>query len=56
MSSSKSLWTRLVAIAEQRSDFKALSRLSQQSDAELAARGVTRLGEMQRILGARAYY
>lgn len=56
MSSSKSLWTRLVEMTEQRSDYKALTRLAQQSDAELAARGVTRMGEMQRILGARGYY
>jgi hypothetical protein len=48
-----SLWNRLVAIAEARPEVQAINRLNAVSDEELAARGVTRAGEVRRILGAR---
>lgn len=44
----------LVALAEATPQAKALARLSQVSDAQLAARGLTRDGEVRRILGLTA--
>ncbi len=52
--SSKSFWSRLVALAEARPEMRQLSRLSDMSDTELATRGLTRQGELLRILGPRA--
>ena len=52
--SSKSFWSRLVALAEMRPEVRQLARLSDLSDTELAARGLTRQGELLRILGPRA--
>lgn len=46
-------WDRLVAMAEARPEVRALNRLGNTSDEELAARGLTRMGELQRILGGR---
>jgi hypothetical protein len=48
-----SLWTRLIALAEARPEVQALDRLNKISDEALAARGLTRMGEIRRILGAR---
>ncbi|MDM7458290.1 MAG: DUF1127 domain-containing protein [Paracoccus sp. (in: a-proteobacteria)] len=41
----------MVALAEASPQMRALSRLSETSDEELAARGLTRDGEIRRILG-----
>ncbi|MDM7458072.1 MAG: hypothetical protein P3W94_001695 [Paracoccus sp. (in: a-proteobacteria)] len=44
----------MVALAEASPQMRALSRLSEMSDEELAARGLTRDGEIRRILGGAA--
>ena len=44
----------MVALAEASPQMRALNRLSTISDAELAARGLTREDEIRRILGASA--
>ncbi len=49
------LWRRLVALAESRPDVRALNRLNATTDEDLAARGLTRVGEVHRIMGARFY-
>lgn len=49
------LWRRLVALADARPDVRALNRLNDTPDEDLAARGLTRVGEVHRILGARFY-
>ena len=49
------LWRRLVALADARPDVRALNRLNDTQDEDLAARGLTRVGEVHRILGARFY-
>jgi len=50
----KSLWSRLVALAESRPESRQIARLAEMSDSELADRGLTRRGELLRILGPRA--
>ncbi|WP_405405959.1 DUF1127 domain-containing protein [Paracoccus sp. Ld10] len=44
----------LIALAEASPQMRALNRLSLLSDAELAAKGLTRDGEVRRILGGAA--
>lgn len=44
----------LVLIAEANSQFRELERLKGRSDAQLAARGLTRDGEIRRIMGVSA--
>lgn len=44
----------LIAMAEASPQMRALNRLSQLSDQELAAKGLTRDGEIRRILGGAA--
>ena len=44
----------VVLLAEAHSHARALHRLSQRSDYELAARGLTRDGEIRRIMGVSA--
>ena len=44
----------MVMIAEANSKVRELERLNQRSDAQLAARGLTRDGEIRRILGVSA--
>ncbi|MGN7869878.1 hypothetical protein [Paracoccus sp. 22332] len=44
----------LVLIAESSSRYRALERLRLVSDAQLAARGLTRDGEIRRIMGVSA--
>ncbi|WP_265500351.1 hypothetical protein [Paracoccus beibuensis] len=44
----------MVALAEASPQMRALNRLSALSDADLAAHGLTREGEVRRILGASA--
>lgn len=41
----------LVTLAESSEKMRRLEHLSRQSDAELEARGLTRAGEIQRIVG-----
>ena len=41
----------LLLVAKARPGVQELERLSQQSDTQLAARGLTREGELRRILG-----
>ncbi|MEZ5797517.1 MAG: hypothetical protein R3D63_08700 [Paracoccaceae bacterium] len=48
-----SFWGGLIALAEARPEARAINRLDALSDEELAARGLTRMGELRRILGAR---
>lgn len=48
-------WGRLIAMAEARPEMRALSRLNAMSDEDLAARGLTRMGELHRIMGPRFY-
>lgn len=50
------LWGRLVAMAEARPEMRAIQRLNALSDDDLAARGLTRAGEVRRILGSRYIY
>lgn len=42
----------MIALAEASPQMRALNRLGQLSDAELTAKGLTRDGEIRRILGA----
>ena len=51
----RAIWTLLVLMADANPRMKALNRLSRTSDAELAARGVTRDSEMRRIMGVLMY-
>lgn len=51
----RAVWTLLVLLAEANPRMKALNRLSRTSDAELAARGLTRDGEIRRIMGVMSY-
>ena len=44
----------MIALAEASPQMRALNRLSQMSDAELSAKGLTRDGEVRRILGGSA--
>ncbi|MCZ0963521.1 hypothetical protein [Paracoccus benzoatiresistens] len=44
----------VVLLAEAHSQARALHRLSQRSDHELSAKGLTRDGEIRRIMGASA--
>lgn len=44
----------LITMAEASPQMRALNRLSQLSDQELAAKGLTRDGEIRRILGGAA--
>lgn len=44
----------MITLAEASPQMRALDRLSQHSDAELAAKGLTREGEIRRILGGAA--
>ena len=44
----------MVALAEASPQMRSLSKLSQMSDEELTAKGVTREGEVRRILGGAA--
>ena len=44
----------MVALAEASPQMRALNRLGETSDADLAARGLTREGEVRRILGGAA--
>lgn len=49
------IWSTLITIAEAGPRMRQINALNETSDAELAARGLTRLGEVQRILGNRMY-
>jgi len=51
-----SLWCHLITLAESRPEARAINRLSMISDEQLAADGLTRAGEVRRILGARYLY
>lgn len=51
----RAIWGALIAMAEAGPKMQALTRLSETSDAELAAKGRTREGEIRRILGASFY-
>lgn len=44
----------MIMLAESTSHARALNQLSEVSDEDLAAKGVTRTGEIRRILGASA--
>lgn len=50
----RAIWGFLVLLAEASPKMHALERLSRISDEELARRGLTRDGEIRRILGASA--
>ena len=52
--SAQSLWSRLLALAEARPQARQLARLADLSDTELAERGLSRRGEILRILGPQA--
>ncbi|MCB6177600.1 hypothetical protein LHP98_05575 [Rhodobacter sp. Har01] len=52
---SVALWNRLVALSESRPQAQALLRLGGLSDEDLASRGLTREGEVHRVMGARFY-
>lgn len=50
-----SIWNGLIYLAEQNSRVKALNKLSETSDAQLAAKGLTREVEMRRIMADMLY-
>ena len=49
------IWSTLIAIAEAGPKMREINALNDTTDAQLAARGTTRLAEVQRILGNRMY-
>lgn len=51
----RAVWTFFVLLAEANPRMKALNHLSRTSDAELAARGLTRDAEIRRIMGVLMY-
>lgn len=50
----RAIWNFMILLADASPRMRALQKLSQISDKELARRGLTRDGEMRRILGASA--
>ncbi len=50
----RAVWNGMIALSELGPRMAALEQLSRMTDAQLEARGTTRMAEIERILGPRA--